>query len=78
MEPSVKVSEDMFRQTTESPSHFLMTLVIMDGKLLSFLAMFFPAFFMLYLAHGSPDEGGGSAQARKEQGAPYSFSSAYM
>lgn len=42
-----------------------MTLVIMDGKLLSFLAVFFPAFFMLYLAHGSPNEGGGGWVASK-------------
>lgn len=59
MELSPKVTEDMFRQTTESPLHFLMTLVIMDGKLLSpFLAMHFPAFLVLYLAHGSSEKKG--------------------
>lgn len=42
MEPRLKVSEDMFRRTTESPSRFLMTLVIMDGKLLSFFSNVFP------------------------------------
>lgn len=36
-----QVSEDTFRQTTESPFRFLMTLVIRDGKLLSFFSNVF-------------------------------------
>lgn len=42
MERRLKVTEDMFRQTTESPSHFLMALVIKDGKRLPFFSNVFP------------------------------------